>query len=122
MLGTWLLLTVVCLLPGGATGKSAQIPLFVWLPDAMRARRRSPLLIHAATMVTRRLHGDPLHFRPRADRAFADRVDRRADWRPAATIAVTQQDIKKVLAHSIGPQLGYVLGPALARRRRCSTS
>jgi NADH-quinone oxidoreductase subunit L len=112
MLGTWPLLTVVCLLLfGGATGKSAQIPLFVWLPDAMAGPTPVSALIHAATMVTAGVYMViRLHFlfdhAPTALAVIA--------WIGAltallaATIAVAQSDIKKVLAYSTVSQLGYM--------------
>jgi NADH-quinone oxidoreductase subunit L len=112
MLGTWPLLTVVCLLLfGGATGKSAQIPLFVWLPDAMAGPTPVSALIHAATMVTAGVYMViRLHFlfdhAPAALAVIA--------WIGAltallaATIAVAQADIKKVLAYSTVSQLGYM--------------
>jgi NADH-quinone oxidoreductase subunit L len=112
MLGSWSLLTVVCLLLfGGATGKSAQIPLFVWLPDAMAGPTPVSALIHAATMVTAGVYMViRLHFlfdhAPAALAVIA--------WIGAltallaATIAIAQQDIKKVLAYSTISQLGYM--------------
>ena len=112
MLGSWPLLTVVCLLLfGGATGKSAQIPLFVWLPDAMAGPTPVSALIHAATMVTAGVYMVArLHFL--FDHApFALGV---IAWIGAltallaATIAIAQQDIKKVLAYSTVSQLGYM--------------
>jgi len=92
-------------------GKSAQIPLHVWLPDAMAGRRRFSALIHAATMVTaactwsRALNGLYLHA-PEASHVIA--VVGLATAFFAATIAVVQTDIKKVLAYSTVSQLGLM--------------
>jgi NADH-quinone oxidoreductase subunit L len=85
----------------GATGKSAQIPLHVWLPDAMAGPTPVSALIHAATMVTAgvylvaRLSGVYLHA-PEASELIAVIGVLTAFF--AATIAVVQTDIKKVLA------------------------
>ena len=96
----------------GACGKSAQLPLYIWLPDAMEGPTPVSALIHAATMVTA---GVFLMTRvnPVIEVAF--------DWAPtliaivgvatalfAATIAVAQTDIKKVLAYSTVSQLGFM--------------
>lgn len=94
-----------------AAGKSAQIPLFVWLPDAMEGPTPVSALIHAATMVTGgvylicRLH--PLFLAsPEAMTAVALVGITTAFL--AALIALTQNDIKKVLAYSTVSQLGYM--------------
>jgi NADH-quinone oxidoreductase subunit L len=96
----------------GACGKSAQLPLFVWLPDAMAGPTPVSALIHAATMVTAGVYVltrmNPL-------------IVEAATWVPtmiavvgaatalfAATVAVAQHDIKKVLAYSTVSQLGYM--------------
>jgi NADH-quinone oxidoreductase subunit L len=95
----------------GATGKSAQIPLHVWLPDAMAGPTPVSALIHAATMVTAgiylvaRLNGLYLHA-PEASQLIA--VVGLATAFFAATIAVVQTDIKKVLAYSTVSQLGFM--------------
>jgi len=95
----------------GATGKSAQIPLHVWLPDAMAGPTPVSALIHAATMVTAgvylvaRLHGIYLHA-PEASALVATIGVATAFF--AATIAVVQTDIKKVLAYSTISQLGFM--------------
>jgi len=95
----------------GATGKSAQIPLHVWLPDAMAGPTPVSALIHAATMVTAgvylvaRLNGIYAHA-PLASELIA--LIGVATALFAATIAVTQTDIKKVLAWSTISQLGYM--------------
>jgi NADH-quinone oxidoreductase subunit L len=95
----------------GATGKSAQIPLHVWLPDAMAGPTPVSALIHAATMVTAgvylvaRLNGLYL-VAPEASQLIA--VVGVATAFFAATIAVVQTDIKKVLAYSTISQLGFM--------------
>ncbi len=96
----------------GAIGKSAQFPLYLWLPDAMAGPTPVSALIHAATMVT-----SGVYLLTRVNPIIADA----ADWVPtliawtgagtalfAATIAVAQRDIKKVLAYSTVSQLGYM--------------
>jgi NADH-quinone oxidoreductase subunit L len=95
----------------GATGKSAQIPLFVWLPDAMAGPTPVSALIHAATMVTAGVYMTArLHFlfalAPVTMALIA--VVGTATALFAATIALTQNDIKKVLAYSTVSQLGYM--------------
>ena len=95
----------------GATGKSAQIPLYVWLPDAMEGPTPVSALIHAATMVTAgvymvaRCSAIYLHA-PLALETVA--VIGLATAFFAATIGVTQFDIKKVFAYSTISQLGYM--------------
>ncbi len=95
----------------GATGKSAQIPLHVWLPDAMAGPTPVSALIHAATMVTAgvylvaRMSGVYLHA-PEASMVIA--VIGVATAFFAATIAIVQTDIKKVLAYSTVSQLGFM--------------
>jgi len=95
----------------GATGKSAQIPLHVWLPDAMAGPTPVSALIHAATMVTAgvylvaRLSGIYLNA-PEASALVAGIGAATAFF--AATIAVVQTDIKKVLAYSTISQLGFM--------------
>jgi NADH-quinone oxidoreductase subunit L len=105
-------LTVACiLLFVGATGKSAQIPLYVWLPDAMEGPTPVSALIHAATMVTAgvyvvaRSHVLFLHA-PTAMYIVAIIGCATAFF--AATIGLVQSDIKKVLAYSTVSQLGYM--------------
>ncbi|MDG2025725.1 MAG: NADH-quinone oxidoreductase subunit L [Acidimicrobiales bacterium] len=103
---------ITILLLIGAAGKSAQIPLFVWLPDAMAGPTPVSALIHAATMVT-----SGVYLLTRMNGV----IDVSAAWAPstiawigagtaliAATIAVAQNDIKKVLAYSTISQLGYM--------------
>lgn len=104
--------TAICLLLFvGATGKSAQIPLFVWLPDAMAGPTPVSALIHAATMVTAGVYMIcRLNFlymlSPTAMTVVATIGALTAFF--AATIGVTQNDIKKVLAYSTVSQLGYM--------------
>ena len=102
---------IVLLLFVGATGKSAQIPLFVWLPDAMAGPTPVSALIHAATMVTSGLYllarlstlvlGAPVVMMIVAVVGAATAL-------MAATIAIAQDDIKRVLAYSTVSQLGYM--------------
>lgn len=95
----------------GATGKSAQIPLFVWLPDAMAGPTPVSALIHAATMVTA-----GVYMVARASIIFASApailtvvaVIGLLTAVFAATIGLVQTDIKKVLAYSTVSQLGYM--------------
>ncbi|MDJ0846931.1 MAG: NADH-quinone oxidoreductase subunit L [Myxococcota bacterium] len=94
-----------------ACGKSAQIPLYVWLPDAMAGPTPVSALIHAATMVTAGVYMvcrlSPLYAAsPEASAVVAWVGALTALF--AATIAITQTDIKKVLAYSTVSQLGYM--------------
>ena len=102
---------VVLLLFIGATGKSAQIPLFVWLPDAMAGPTPVSALIHAATMVTSGLYLlarlSPLVLSTPAIMVVIAVVGALTAIM-AATIAIAQNDIKKVLAYSTVSQLGYM--------------
>jgi NADH-quinone oxidoreductase subunit L len=95
----------------GATGKSAQIPLYVWLPDAMAGPTPVSALIHAATMVTAGVYMIArMHFlytlAPAAMELVATIGALTAIY--AASIALVQPDIKKVLAYSTISQLGYM--------------
>ena len=95
----------------GATGKSAQIPLYVWLPDAMAGPTPVSALIHAATMVTAGVYmvsrlGFLYDMAPVASWVIA--IVGAATALLAATIALAQNDIKKVLAYSTVSQLGYM--------------
>ena len=96
----------------GACGKSAQLPLYLWLPDAMEGPTPVSALIHAATMVTA-----GVFLMTRMNPVIAEAYH----WAPtiiavvgaatalfAATVAVAQNDIKKVLAYSTVSQLGYM--------------
>jgi len=96
----------------GATGKSAQIPLYVWLPDAMAGPTPVSALIHAATMVPA-----GVYMLARMNFLFVQSETAMAVVAVvgavtalfAATIALTQNDIKKVLAYSTVSQLGYMM-------------
>lgn len=95
----------------GATGKSAQIPLYVWLPDAMAGPTPVSALIHAATMVTAGVYMivrlNPL-FVAAPNTMMVVAIIGAATAVLAATIGLTQVDIKKVLAYSTVSQLGYM--------------
>ncbi len=95
----------------GATGKSAQIPLYVWLPDAMAGPTPVSALIHAATMVTAGVYMiirlNPL-FIAAPNTMFVIATIGAATAVMAAIIGLTQYDIKKVLAYSTVSQLGYM--------------
>jgi NADH-quinone oxidoreductase subunit L len=104
---------IVMLLLLGATGKSAQLPLYLWLPDAMEGPTPVSALIHAATMVT-----GGVFLLTRINPVIAASYD----WVPttiawigvitalfAATIALAQNDIKKVLAYSTVSQIGFMM-------------
>src|SRR6202161_125305 len=106
-----ILTTITLLLLVGATGKSAQIPLYVWLPDAMAGPTPVSALIHAATMVTAGVYMTarsstlfmkaPISMDTVAVIGLATAVF-------AATIGLAQNDIKKVFAYSTVSQLGYM--------------
>jgi NADH-quinone oxidoreductase subunit L len=104
--------TAVCLLLFvGACGKSAQIPLYVWLPDAMAGPTPVSALIHAATMVTAGVYmvarlGFLYEMAPAASAVVA--IVGITTALLAATIALVETDIKKVLAYSTVSQLGYM--------------
>jgi NADH-quinone oxidoreductase subunit L len=106
------LMTAICLLLMlGACGKSAQIPLYVWLPDAMAGPTPVSALIHAATMVTAGVYmvarsADLFHLAPIALNVVA--IIGLATAFFAATIGLAQNDIKKVYAYSTVSQLGYM--------------
>ncbi len=109
--GMSLVTFVTLLLFLGATGKSAQIPLHVWLPDAMAGPTPVSALIHAATMVTAGVYMVArLNFlfsmAPATMQVVATIGGLTALF--AATIGITQTDIKKVLAYSTISQLGYM--------------
>ena len=95
----------------GATGKSAQIPLYTWLPDAMAGPTPVSALIHAATMVTAGIYmiarSNVLYtLAPVSQTVVA--ITGLVTAILAATIAIKQNDIKKVLAYSTVSQLGYM--------------
>ncbi|MEP7342961.1 MAG: NADH-quinone oxidoreductase subunit L [Acidobacteriota bacterium] len=112
--GLWVFGTmtaIALLLFVGATGKSAQIPLFVWLPDAMAGPTPVSALIHAATMVTAGVYLTArcswvVTKSPTAMLVIA--IIGAATAIFAATIGLAQNDIKKVLAYSTVSQLGYM--------------
>ncbi|MBS1855693.1 MAG: NADH-quinone oxidoreductase subunit L [Acidobacteria bacterium] len=107
----WVLTTIGLLLMVGACGKSAQIPLYVWLPDAMAGPTPVSALIHAATMVTAGVYMTArsnviYNHAPGAASVIA--IIGVATAFLAATIGITQNDIKKVFAYSTVSQLGYM--------------
>jgi NADH-quinone oxidoreductase subunit L len=109
--GAGLLTAIGLLLMVGAAGKSAQIPLYVWLPDAMEGPTPVSALIHAATMVTAGVYmvarSHAIFDRaPQALMVVAIIGTLTALF--AATIGICQTDIKKVLAYSTISQLGYM--------------
>jgi len=110
-----IIVVITLLLFVGATGKSAQIPLFVWLPDAMAGPTPVSALIHAATMVTA-----GIYMMTRAHVMFAAAPDTQTVIAVvggltafvAGSVALTQYDIKKVLAYSTISQLGFMVAAA----------
>jgi NADH-quinone oxidoreductase subunit L len=95
----------------GATGKSAQIPLFVWLPDAMAGPTPVSALIHAATMVTAGVYmvvRCSILFASAPEILMLIAIIGAVTALFAATIGLVQNDIKKVLAYSTVSQLGYM--------------
>jgi NADH-quinone oxidoreductase subunit L len=95
----------------GATGKSAQIPLYVWLPDAMEGPTPVSALIHAATMVTAGVYvvaRSHVLYTHAPTTMYVVAVIGCATAFFAATIGLVQSDIKKVLAYSTVSQLGYM--------------
>src|SRR6201988_2259717 len=103
--------SIAILLFIGAAGKSAQIPLYVWLPDAMAGPTPVSALIHAATMVTAGVYmtvrcSEIFVHAPTA--MFIVAIIGAATALFAATIGLAQNDIKKVLAYSTISQLGYM--------------
>src|SRR5271157_1597992 len=111
-LGQFGVLTVACiLLFVGATGKSAQIPLYVWLPDAMEGPTPVSALIHAATMVTAGVYvvaRSHVLFTHAPTAMYIVAIIGCATALFAATIGLVQSDIKRVLAYSTVSQLGYM--------------
>ena len=106
-------MTMICLLLfTGAVGKSAQVPLHVWLPDAMEGPTPISALIHAATMVTAGVFMvarlSPLYnLSPTAMTVVA--LVGGLTMMLGATIALTQTDIKRVVAYSTMSQQGYMV-------------
>src|ERR1700683_2681817 len=109
--GAGILTTITLLLLVGATGKSAQIPLYVWLPDAMAGPTPVSALIHAATMVTAGVYmitRSATLFTKAPITMDTVAVIGLATAFFAATIGLAQTDIKKVFAYSTVSQLGYM--------------
>jgi NADH-quinone oxidoreductase subunit L len=111
VVGSGVITTICILLFIGATGKSAQIPLYIWLPDAMEGPTPVSALIHAATMVTAGVYMvarlNALYaLSPTALALVAGIGAATAIW--AASIGLVQNDIKRVLAYSTVSQLGYM--------------
>ena len=105
------LILITALLFVGAIGKSAQIPLFTWLPDAMAGPTPVSALIHAATMVTAGIYmiaRSNILFTLAPETLAVVSIIGLATLLMAAVIAVSQTDIKKVLAYSTVSQLGYM--------------
>ncbi len=105
-------LTIVgLLLLVGATGKSAQLPLYVWLPDAMEGPTPVSALIHAATMVTAGVYmiarSAPLYLKAPIAMDWVAGIGLATAFF-AATIGMVQNDIKRVFAYSTVSQLGYM--------------
>jgi NADH-quinone oxidoreductase subunit L len=106
-----LITVITVLLFAGAIGKSAQIPLYVWLPDAMEGPTPVSALIHAATMVTAGVYMVARSHTLFELSPFASNI---VAWTGAitaiytATIALVQMDLKRVLAYSTISQLGYM--------------
>lgn len=111
-IGDPILTTIGLCLLVGATGKSAQIPLYVWLPDAMEGPTPVSALIHAATMVTAGVYmisrcNIIYSLSPTATFLVALIGGLTAFY--AATIGIAQTDIKRVLAYSTISQIGYMI-------------
>src|SRR4029079_5575595 len=103
--------TICLLLFVGATGKRAQIPLYVWLPDAMEGPTPVSALIHAATMVTAGVYmvgRNAVLFSHAPMVAMVIMIIGALTALMAASIGLVQYDIKKVLAYSTVSQLGYM--------------
>ena len=110
-IGTGVVTAITLLLFVGAAGKSAQIPLYTWLPDAMAGPTPVSALIHAATMVTAGIYmvlRANVLFTLAPDTLEVIAVIGAATALFAATIGLAQNDIKKVLAYSTVSQLGYM--------------
>ena len=108
----WVITAITIFMLIGVVGKSAQIPLYVWLPDAMAGPTPVSALIHAATMVTAGVYlitrSAPI-FSLLHDSQYIVATVGAVTALFAATIAVGQYDIKKVLAYSTISQLGYMV-------------
>ena len=108
----WVIPAIAIFMLLGVTGKSAQLPLFVWLPDAMAGPTPVSALIHAATMVTAGVYlvtrSFPIFEASAAAQTIVASVGA-VTALFAATIAVGQYDIKKVLAYSTVSQLGFMV-------------
>jgi NADH-quinone oxidoreductase subunit L len=105
------LTAIALLMMLGATGKSAQIPLYVWLPDAMEGPTPVSALIHAATMVTAGVYmvaRTHVIFDRSPSALTVVAIIGTATCFFAATMAIAQTDIKRVLAYSTVSQLGYM--------------
>ncbi|HXP52965.1 MAG TPA: NADH-quinone oxidoreductase subunit L [Bacteroidia bacterium] len=109
--GNGVITAITLLLFVGAMGKSAQIPLYTWLPDAMAGPTPVSALIHAATMVTAGIYmvaRSGVLYALAPDTMFVVGLTGAITAVFAASIALTQNDIKKVLAYSTVSQLGYM--------------
>ena len=124
----WSVATVICIcLFIGAMGKSAQVPLHVWLPDSMEGPTPISALIHAATMVTAGIfmvaRMSPLFELSETALNFVLFIGATtAFW--TGLIGIVQNDIKRVVAYSTLSQLGYMtvaLGVSAYSRRACTT-
>src|SRR5207248_6245272 len=107
----WVVTAICLLLFLGACGKSAQIPLYVWLPDAMAGPTPVSALIHAATMVTAGVYmvaRSNVLYRLAPDAMMVVAIVGTLTALFAATIGLRQFDIKKVLAYSTVSQLGFM--------------
>src|ERR1043166_4518444 len=110
-IGSSIATTVAALLIGGAVGKSAQLPLQTWLPDAMAGPTPTSALIHAATMVTAGVYliaRTHVLFELAPPVQFAVATIGAATLLMAGFSALTQNDIKRVLAYSTVSQIGYL--------------
>jgi NADH-quinone oxidoreductase subunit L len=107
----WIATAICLLLFVGACGKSAQVPLYVWLPDAMAGPTPVSALIHAATMVTAGVYmvvRSNVLFRMAPEASLVVAIVGAVTAIFAASIGLAQNDIKKVLAYSTVSQLGYM--------------
>jgi NADH-quinone oxidoreductase subunit L len=110
-LSSGLITLIAILLFVGATGKSAQIPLYVWLPDAMEGPTPVSALIHAATMVTAGVYMVArmnVFYTMSETAGFIVAIIGAITAVYAGTMALTQNDIKRVLAYSTISQIGYM--------------